>query len=544
MKNILLVTSISFFLLACSPRHVTLSEAISPIATPTNRSVLPTPTIAQTNTVIPSPSPTATTAPTLTPTAEIRSTVTPTVMSTVTPILPSSTLIPHNLSVALSEAENIRFINSDVLIYLHWGNIYTHNLSTQQTNLFAGSGDISSFDWSNSQQQFAVVQNNHLYLLDEEGISVKNLSAVLPPIHPNPEFVQACYWNEMTESDNLLEYAKWVSWSPEGPYIIFGAANIDDYQTHHCGPKVWSVNIETNTANEIGRFIGYNPEPQWLNKDLVLLDYYRGGGSHEYYLINIPNNETILTFGTYAGYTGASLSGNRLVSISESQVKIQAWETYSGIELWQEPFSSDIVAYRNAWSANERYIAVSKIERMPGNPSENNTPTTLLILDMETKQKWQPDYQFSDYIFPTWFPNNSELLVFNPKENDTGIFIANPIDQTLTFLDIIPQTRFVPIDWSSTNRYLPLIEGKAHRSIWLWDNQATTMPFPIYQLSEPDRVARFNNFIWSSDDMWFIFTQRSGLSLPDTDRADIVLKALHIPTGQQHQIAIWEIPEH
>lgn len=76
MKNILLVASISLFLLACNTETVTLSEGVSPIATSVSRSPLLTPTISS--------SLTATTTPTLTPGAKLRSTVLPSPTNTPT----------------------------------------------------------------------------------------------------------------------------------------------------------------------------------------------------------------------------------------------------------------------------------------------------------------------------------------------------------------------------------------------------------------------------------------------------------------------------
>jgi hypothetical protein len=535
MNNFLFVASIVLFLLAsaaCNSEIVALpgeidSNTTSPVSTATPTTIS-----------------TAITIVTITAVPELPTSPIPTVTPTSSPTaIVSDVPKPHNLPVALSEIEQVRFVNTDTIAYLQWGTVYTHNLSTQQSGVVVGSGDISSFDWSDAQQQFVVVQDNHLYLLDMNGTLVKNLASTLPVIHPNPEFVKACYWNEMTENDNLLEYVKWVRWNPVDPNIIFGAANIDDYITHHCGPKIWSANIEENQLTEIGRFTNYNPEPQWLNKDLLLLDYYTGGGSHVYSVVNIPSSETIFEFGTYAGFTEASASGNRLVNVSELQVELQAWETSTGNELWQEPFPFDTVAYRNAWSFDERYIVVSQGENLLNTPSENSPPIALLVFDVEAKQKLQFDYQFFGYTHPTWLPNRNEILVFNRTGEDANIFIANPKDQTVELVSVHPNRRFVPNVWSSTNRYLPLIEGASDRSIWLFDNQAVETPSLIYELDSPDRVAQFNNLVWSSDDMWLIFTERSGPSMPDTDHADITLQALHISTGQHHSVTVWDVGE-
>jgi len=276
MNGFLLAVLTGLFLLtssACQPEYATLTEDVSTVAMPPiSTSTLPpdifAPSSSPTATITPSLTSTSTSTPVITPTLSL---IPPTSTSSPSPI-PSPAPKPRNLSVALSESEHIRFINANTIAYLQWGTIYTHNLSTQQTGLLAGSGDIGSFDWSNSQQQFTIVQNGRLYLLDENGTPIKNLSIVLPPIHLNPRFIKACSWNAMTENDNLLDYIKSVRWNPEQPNIILGAANIDDYITHHCGPKIWSVNTQSNTINEIGWFAGYAPKPQWLNKDLLLLD--------------------------------------------------------------------------------------------------------------------------------------------------------------------------------------------------------------------------------------------------------------------------------
>jgi hypothetical protein len=165
------------------------------------------------------------------------------------------------------------------------------------------------------------------------------------------------------------------------------------------------------------------------------------------------------------------------------------------------------------------------------------------VFDVEAKQKLQFDYQFFGYTHPTWLPNRNEILVFNRTGEDANIFIANPKDQTVELVSVHPNRRFVPNVWSSTNRYLPLIEGASDRSIWLFDNQAVEIPSLIYELDSPDMVARFNNLVWSSDDMWLIFTERSGPSMPDTDHADIILQALHISTGQHHSVTVWDVGE-
>ncbi len=479
-------------------------------------------------------------------------TVTPTTTPIPTPPLPSlsapissSVQISRNLSVALSEIEQTRFTNVDTIAYLQWGTVYTHNLSTQKTDLLIDSGDVNSFDWSASQQQFVVVQNGHLHLLDVNGALIENLSKVLPPIHPGPEFVGACFWNTMTENDNLSEYVKWVRWNPESPNIIFGAANIDDYITHHCGPKIWSVNLQANQVNEIGWFTGYNPKPQWLNKDLLLLYYYTGGGSHQDYVINISTNETIFRFGGYAGFTQASVSGTRLVSTSEQPGEVQVWNISPEVELLRrESLPPGTLAYHSAWSPDERYIAISQEERLLDSPIENETVVTFFVFDLEVNQKWQLDYRFSEYIYPTWFPDRNEILIFRPNEEGTSIYIANPGDQSLTFLRAIPQTRLVPIVWSSTNRYLVLVgREEESRSIWLWNKDTAGTPFLLYESNTPDNVNEFRNISWSSDDMWLVFAERSGAILPEIGGTNIALRALHIPTGQQHQIAVWEVPK-
>lgn len=482
-------------------------------------------------------------------------TSTPTVISTKTSTLAphlssfsaalsSSVQISHSLSVALSEIEQVRFTNADTIAYLQWGTVYTHNLSTQKTDLLIDSGDVNSFDWSASQQQFVVVQNGRLYLLDGNGTLIENLSKILPPIHPDSEFVRACSWNEMTESDNLLEYVKWVKWNPEEPNIIFGAANIDDYITHDCGPKIWSVNIQANKVNEIGWFTGYNPEPRWLNKDLLLLFYYTGGGSYEDYIIDISTNEPIFRFGGYAGFTQASASGVRLARISEQPSEVQVWNISPEVELlWSESLPSDTLAYHSAWSADERYLVISQEERLLYNPAENEPRVTLFVLDLEGNQKWQPDYGFSEYISPTWLPGRNEILIFHPNKEGTSIYIVNPVDQSLTLLRTIPQIRLAPIVWSSTNRYLVLGGREENRSIWLWNNDTTGRPFLLYKSGISDKVNEFTNFIWSTDDMWLVFVERSGAILPEQGDTNITLRALHISTGQQHQIAVWEIPK-
>lgn len=539
MKSLLF--PIGLFLLfgvACSSEYSALPESVnpltpSPIATPAPHIITPTFTPSPTITPVPSSTPTFVPTTTLTPTA----TSSPSLLEA-----DSATSAPksYGLSDALSEVEGVRFIGPNTIAYLQWGTVYTHNLSTEQTRMLAGSGDIGSFDWSDTQQQFAIVQNGGLYLLDVNGFLVENLSSSLPVIHPDPEFVKACYWNEMTEDDNLLEYVKWVKWNPEYPQLIFGAANIDDYITHHCGPKIWSADTQENSISEIGPSTGYNPEPQWLNKDTLLLYYYRGGGSHEYYIVDIPTSETILTFGNYAGLIQPSVSGSRLVSTSEQPTQLQVWDISKDEELQVGDFSTNTSIYQAVWSGDERYIVISQEEKSATNRTDDIT-STIFVFDTETQQKWQPDYRFAQYIFATWFPDRNEILIFHRSEEGTSTYIANPVDESLTSLRDFPKMRLSSIDWSSTDRYLRFLQD--NRSIWLWDNHTTETPFPVYELDTPDSVARFGNFVWSQDDTWLIFTEQVGSSLPDTDRTDIILQALQIPTGQHHVVAVWEIPK-
>ena len=482
---------------------------------------------------------------TLTAIPELPNTPTPipTTALTPLPVLAEVTLPtpkPHNHPIASSEIKQVHFVDVNTLAYLQWGTIYTHNLLTRQTKAIIGSGDIDSFDWSDSQQQFVVVKNGHLLLFDVTGTLVKNLSDILPPIYPNPEFVKACSWNKMTEGDNLLEYVKWVLWNPVDANIILGAANINDYITHHCGPKIWFVNIEKNQIVEVGDFKSYDPKPQWLNRNSILLDYYEGGGSHKYDVVDVSRGETILEFDTYAGFTESSASGTHLVNVSELQVSLRAWNTITGNELWDESFPYDTVVYRNAWSFDERYIAVSQGQGLFSYSPDNLV--SLLVLDVNSRRKQKLEHKFSDYIFPVWFPDKNNILVFEQRLNDEGsnIFLADPESQTVEFLSGYPNYQFMPIEWSTNNQYLPLIEQQENRSIWLMDRQSIETPFLVYELDTPDYVAWFDNFNWNLDNTWLIFTEQSGeKSIPLG--ADISLQAIHIPTGESHSITIWEI---
>lgn len=534
MNRFLLALSTSWLLLAsvaCNFGTTPLSEDIDTTATSlvTLSTVTLTPTAASTSSS--------------TPTLNLLPTATPMVTSSFTPdeiVLPGQK--PQKLSMAKSEIEQIRFVDNNTVAYLQWGTIYTHNLATQQTKTVAGSGNISSFDWSESQQQFVVVQERQLYLLDETGTQIQNLSHTLPVIHPNSEFIEACFWNEMAETDNLLEHVKWVLWHPVGPNIIFGAANIDDYITHHCGPKIWSANIPENQVTEIGQPTNYNPQPHWLNKNILLLHYYTGGGSHLYNVVNISNAETIFEFGGYAGFTRFSASGNRLLNTSEGKIEFQAWETLTGTELWQESFSIDTVAYRTAWSFDERYVVVGQAQKIFHTSPESKTPISLLVFDMETKQKWQSEHQFFGYIQAAWLPDRNEMLIFNTIGEDTKIFSTTPKEQTFELIRAIPKKSLRVFDWSSTHRYLVLSEIQAYRAIWLFDNQSVEPFSPIYELNLPDGAARFDNFMWSPDDSWFIFTEQSGPAIPVANDADITLRGVQIPTGQHQAITVWEIP--
>lgn len=453
---------------------------------------------------------------------------------------PMSFLYTYDL--ASIEVKNIDFITPDTIAYLKWGNVYTYNLSTQDASGFIQTDNIASFDWSDTQRQFAVVQNGHLLLLNSDGNLLQDLSAQLSPIHPDAKFVQDCFWTGMQETDNLLKHIKWVRWHPEQAYLILGAIHSNELPHHLCGPKVWLVNVQLNTINPIVALPDpnlYAPEPTWLNQDLLLLDYYTGGGTRRYNVVRVQNGETLWSFDTYASFPLPSPDGEHLANISERSYELVIWDSVSGRRVWHEKFSTEAFTDDTAWSINGRYFALihsqSLLDRVSQQP-----PVFLLILDLETQQKWQPEYEFPDFTFPTWLPTQNKAVVFSRQADGSRIFMADPLKQSFELLRFIPGTDLIPVGWSSTGRYLILTDYQTRRALWLLDTQANNSIAPIYELNIPNQVADFGNFIWSPDDAWLLFTQMNGQWL-HTPGADITLHALKLSTGNQQQVTRWEI---
>ncbi|MFN8454249.1 MAG: hypothetical protein U0401_06160 [Anaerolineae bacterium] len=444
--------------------------------------------------------------------------------------------------MASNEAKNIDFIAPDTIAYLKWSTVYTYNLISQDAGVFFGSGDIASFDWSEVQGQFTVVQDGRLLLLNPDGGLVRNLSAELPAIHPDPRFVQDCFWTGMQETDNLLEHVKWVQWHPQQPYLILGAIHSNDLPHHLCGPKVWVVNIPLRTISQLVASpdpYNYAPEPTWLNQELLLLDYYTGGGSRYYDITQVQDGKTLWSFGTYANFPIASPDGKRLANISERDYELIIWDTISGYGIWHEKPSTEAYSNNTAWSTDGRYFALIHSESLIDRTSKQ-PPVFLLILDLETQQKWQPDYQFPDFVFTAWSPHENKALIFSRQKDGSRIFIADPMEKSLKLLNFIPQTDLFPIGWSSTGRYLILTDYQKWQTIWLLDTQANNAITPVYKLDIPNQMADFDNFVWSPNDTWLLFTQIAG-PLLNTPGSDITLHALHVSTGNQQQITRWEI---
>ncbi len=471
---------------------------------------------------------------------------TPTVIVRTIPQPTLVPMVPYTLQVQASELLSPRFVGTDTVAYLQWGNFYIYNLAAGMARSILTGGDVTDFDWSAKRGQFVVVKSGQLLLLDGTGRQVSHLSdhltARFPPVEIPACDLQGRHNESSTRRINVTRHVKEASWSPEQDYLHFSSDLYDEDSP--CFSIVWLYEPGRDRLAEIGK-VSWGFTRRWLNSDLLMVDNYGGGGSYMYDIYGAHDAALRLTVRTEVEVPASSRDGRRIASLSAPYTLLEIWDTTTGQEIMREalPVQSRLVG--EAWSSSGRYLALAQAVEPPA-PPDYYTPSQprLKIMDLDTRQDWQPAREFGqDFFWGAWLPDRDRLLLFSPETSGTAVFLVDPANRSVLPLGEVGEKHLFTQAWSSTGRYLLLTGSNA---LWVWDRQRGSLPYPVHQVNAPDGQVIFDKFVWSPNDEWLVFAQTIGQPYDGIRSnpylSDITLQAFHLPTGHYRQVARWAAP--
>lgn len=483
--------------------------------------------------------------PTPSATSSSTSTRTPTPLIKPTPIvvgLPPPTLDPtaiHSFEVRVEEEP--QFVNNHIISYLKSGNLYVHDLDTEISKLLVGGGDITSQDWSNQHELFAIAKDGRLLLVDKLGNIRRDLTSVLDDFDEHKSFI--CHAPHREEKQELIEKIDWVSWSPGGDYLSFACiiSNEDrsvDYATY------WIFEFSTEELNKV-EGARFSP-PAWLNDNVLMTEQYLGGGGYEFRIIDAKRDERIFTFSTLATIPVASRDGKRLAISGRDLKEVVIFDATSGETVLTEGFYPDMV-HVDSWSDTDNYLAFY-LQTTEGEKSTNR----YTILNIATKELWEIS-QETRYSKIVWLQDIDEALVLGAQEDGNSV-VSRLVPETKSVIPIgeIPKEYLWPAQYRNSDRYLVFTSyepessgfGAKSSGLWLQNDQIEEIPYQIYQVIPLDKgQSKIKNPILSLDDNWLIFTQYVGSDISSANPYfnDITLQAIHLPTGNQQQITKWGV---
>ena len=140
-------------------------------------------------------------------------------------VAPSPTVVSSSLpSVEALHTYSARFVMTDTVAYLDHDNLYVYHLMTRSAQQITDGENTSSFDWSKSQQAFAVAKGGHLLLFTITGKLLADLST---PLAASSAQLGAggCDIDGrlMGRQVSLLEQVSWVAWNPDGSHLLFAS---------------------------------------------------------------------------------------------------------------------------------------------------------------------------------------------------------------------------------------------------------------------------------------------------------------------------------
>lgn len=474
--------------------------------------------------------------------------------------------IPYSLNVTVDfkEVEQKQFIGDNTVAYRQWKNLYIHHLMTQTTQLILDGNDITSFDWAPSRQYFVVIKGGRLLLIDATGNLVEDLSKIIA--EPDSGFeVRSCQqYDKFIKADsNQITNAEW---SPNENSVRFVYAVNDDGS--YCRFYLWQFNVDTYTLTSISS--SNDPVWTWLNDKTVVTSGYLGGGGRDFSIVDVPNDRVIFRTEAWGTYPVGSPDGSRLAIATYSLRKLLIFDTATGKQIFEYDFGNEnpdedaIISVIN-WSPSGRYITLY-VEKGMGNISTRNKYSTV-IADIETGEFW-PLPAHSEYlpVSVIWLPDDDDqALIFDRHDKTTYMSRVLPEIRQIVLVGKITDTLQFPDIWPDNNRYLPMANGKVYdpvnpitnwagftAGIWLWDRQKGGPPYPVYLVSpcvqDDDSYYRGDAAVstptLSPDETWLVFGQQVGWSVSNNPHyTDITLQAIHLPSGEYHQIAKWSPPE-
>lgn len=494
----------------------------------------------------------------------VRMTETPTATST--PIAPKATATPspeptrltptvtptpypirYDIHVPPAELTGARFVSNTEIAFLQWGDLYLYDLVKQSARLVFGDGDITSAEWSEAQQRFAVAKNGRLLIADKSGTILADLSARLGQASSDFQTAACDLKARKNQSEDetisVLEYIRWVNWFADGARLLF-AYDIYDGE-NLCYSTSWSYNLNTGEFLELDT--SRYTRPAWVNEETLIVDHYGGGGSHRFDILDVVDGTEKLSVDTAVSEPEYTLG--RIADISAPYTILRIWDIEKGTEILHRKYKEEISVLGGGWSESGKYFALARSDEPFSETTIGRTAMpNLTILDTDSGEAWNVPQPFYNKFRGSWIPGTNELLVVQyPSELTSTIALVNPPEKTVMPIAELDATLYpqYPQSWSSTGRYLLLEETKnAYSGRYLWDRQAKDLPPRlIYEITTDKWLAGLFYFVWSPDDQWLIFIQTEGpLNNFNPSSADITLQALHISSGEHYQITQWVTP--
>ncbi|MCP4986918.1 MAG: hypothetical protein GY928_12965 [Colwellia sp.] len=472
-------------------------------------------------------------------------------ISTTAPIPTLAATTPYTLTLDRNELEHIQFIDPNTIVYRKWGDLYIHHLITQTTHLILDGNNIASFDWSPTRQQFVVAKDGQLLLTDRAGNPVEDLSAILAK--PDSRFeVRTCQkYNEFMEADS--HQTEDAEWSFDETSVQFTYIVLDDCFYSY----LWQLNPDTFTLNLLSNS---NDFQTWLNDQILVSSAYYGGGSRVFSIVDVPNDRTIFTVDAWGTYPIGSPDGSRVAVAVHDLRKLLVFDTATGQQIFEHNFinkerNENVLISTINLSHSGRYVVVYVTKGTDIDYTDAKYMT--VIVDIETGNFWSlpvRSERFPDTII--WLPERDQALMFEQEENITYLSRLLPEIQQIVPIGTITDTVKAPYSWPGNSRYMPLTGqrgfnsnywGETNAGIWFWDRQKGGLPYLIYLVTpfaQDDDNFRGDASVFdpvlSSDETWLIFGQQIGWGSPSNPYiTDTTLQAIHLPSGEHHQIAKW-----
>ncbi len=259
-----------------------------------------------------------------------------------------------------------------------------------------------------------------------------------------------------------------------------------------------------------------------------------------------------------------SPNGSRLAVAVHDLRKLLIFDTVTGQQIFEHNFinkarnENAIISIMNL-SHSGRYVVVYVTKGTDIHYTDAKYMT--VIVDTETGNLWSlpvRSERFPDSII--WLPDRDQALMFDREENTTYLSRLLPEIQQIVPIGKITDTLKSPYSWPEDSRYIPLTGqrgfttnywGETNAGIWFWDRQKGGLPYLIYLVmpfAQDDDNFRGDASVFapvlSSDETWLVFGQQIGWGASSNPYiTDTTLQAIHLPSGEHHQIAKWGPPE-